>query len=49
MGPTLVLSAPDGAHVGPMNFAIRDVVVAGVDKAPISTHCYLAADCMLLK
>ena len=24
MGPTWVLSAPDGRHVGPMNFAIRD-------------------------
>ena len=22
MGPTWVLSAPDGSHVGPMNFAI---------------------------
>ena len=25
MGPTWVLSAPDGHHVGPMNFAIRGV------------------------
>ena len=25
MGPTGVLSAPDGPHVGPMNLAIRDV------------------------
>ena len=25
MGPTRVLSAPDGPHVGPMNFAIRDI------------------------
>ena len=25
MGPTWVLSAPDGPHVGPMNLAIRDV------------------------
>ena len=24
LGPTWVLSAPDGPHVGPMNFAIRD-------------------------
>ena len=23
MGPTWVLSAPDGPHVGPMNLAIR--------------------------
>ena len=23
-GPTWVLSAPDGPHVGPMNYAIRD-------------------------
>ena len=26
MGPTLVLSAPDGPHVGPMNLAIRDIL-----------------------
>ena len=25
MGPTWVLSAPDGLHVGPMNLAIRDI------------------------
>ena len=25
MGPTWVLSAPDGPHVGPMNLVIRDV------------------------
>ena len=25
MGPTWVLSVPDGTHVGPMNLAIRDV------------------------
>ena len=24
MGPTWILSAPGGPHVGPMNFAIRD-------------------------
>ena len=24
MGPTWVLSAPDGPHVGPMNLAIRE-------------------------
>ena len=23
MGPIWVLSAPDGAHIGPMNFALR--------------------------
>ena len=23
MGPTWILSAPDGPHVGPMNFAVR--------------------------
>ena len=26
MGPTWVLSAPDGPHVGSMNLAIRDVI-----------------------
>ena len=28
MGPTWVLSAPDGPHVGPMNLAIRVVSTA---------------------
>ena len=28
MGPTWVLSAPDGPHVGPMNLAIKVVNVA---------------------
>ena len=27
MGPTWVLSAPDGPHVGPMNLAIREFFV----------------------
>ena len=27
MGPTWVLSAPDGSHVGPMNLAMRDVLL----------------------
>ena len=27
MGPNWVLSAPDGPHVGPMNLAIREVMV----------------------
>ena len=27
MGPTWVLSAPDGPHVGPMNLAIREGIV----------------------
>ena len=27
MGPTWVLSAPDGPHAGPMNFAIRGIFV----------------------
>ena len=26
MGPTWVLSAPDGPHVGPMNLPIRDII-----------------------
>ena len=26
MGPTWVLSAPDGPHVDPMNLAIRDIL-----------------------
>ena len=28
MGPTWDLSAPDGPHVGPMNLAIRDVLLS---------------------
>ena len=28
MGPTWVLSAPDGPHVGPMNFAIWDAIAS---------------------
>ena len=28
MGPTWVLSAPGGPHVGPMNLAIRDTPAA---------------------
>ena len=36
MGPTWVLSAPDGSHVGPMNLAIRDVMSYGTHhKAPM--------------
>ena len=27
MGPTWVLSAPDGPHVGPMNLVIREVIL----------------------
>ena len=27
MGPTWVLAAPDGPHVGPMNLAIRGLIV----------------------
>ena len=27
MGPTWVLSAPDGPHVGPMNLAISEAIV----------------------
>ena len=29
MGPTWVLPAPDGPHVGPMNLAIRDILGTG--------------------
>ena len=30
MGPTWVLSAPDGTHVGPMNLAVREGFVISV-------------------
>ena len=33
MGPTSVLSAPDGPHVGPMNLAIRVVILT-------TSHCW---------
>ena len=31
MGPTWVLSAPDGPHVGPMNLAIRDTSASNIN------------------
>ena len=36
MGPTWVLSAPDGPHVGPMNLAIRDIFKGSSAKLPHS-------------
>ena len=36
MGPTWVLSAPDGPHVGPTNFAIRDDFFAISRSGPCS-------------
>ena len=38
MGPTWVLSAPDGPHIGPMNLAIRDECPQGVWDKPDQTH-----------
>ena len=35
MGPTWVLSAPDGPHVGPMNLAIRDIHSSLDHQSPI--------------
>ena len=35
MGPTWVLSAPDGPHAGPMNLAIR-VLIQWLDKEATS-------------
>ena len=32
MGPTWVLSAPDGPHVGPMNLAMRDKLNRRIDE-----------------
>ena len=34
MGPTWVLSAPDGPHVGPMNLAIRGVLLPPHSSVP---------------
>ena len=36
MGPTWVLSAPGGPHVGPMNIAIRDMAKSDIDIWAIS-------------
>ena len=38
MGPTWVLSAPDGPHVGPMNLATR--VVASDSQISCHTYCF---------
>ena len=38
MGPTWVLSAPDGPHVGPMNLAITDVVAYSVAWIDVSQN-----------
>ena len=44
MGPTWVLSAPDGPHVGPMNLAIRVVSSGGwncVKYSPLQVLCVI--------
>ena len=41
MGPTWVLSAPDGPHVGPMNLAIRDWYVF----KPVILDCLVVFMC----
>ena len=38
MGPTWVLSAPDGSHVGPMNLAIRDIAARSNCPGCIQAH-----------
>ena len=38
MGPTWVLSAPDGPHVGPMNLAIRDCLYIIVHYPSMYAH-----------
>ena len=38
MGPTWVLSAPDGPHVGPMNLAIREVMIYKYNIGILSNH-----------
>ena len=37
-GPTRVLSAPGGPHLGPMNLAIRDIPAVYGITVPYSTH-----------
>ena len=41
MGPTCVLSAPDGPHVGPMNLAIKDFLLC-------SYHCIISVFCRFI-
>ena len=38
MGPTWVLSAPDGSHVGPMKLAIRDVLWCAMRWAEVRAY-----------
>ena len=38
MGPTWVLSAPDGPHVGPMNLAIWDMMDSILKAAFVFIH-----------
>ena len=39
MGPTWVLSAPDGSHVGPMNLAVRDDIEFQIPEYSGSAFC----------
>ena len=52
MGPTWVLSAPDGPHVGPINLAIRLVCFSGVFPYvlvySIDYHWFLSCTAVLL-
>ena len=41
MEPTWVLSAPDGPHVGPMNLAIRELVIDLCLMTPPHTHTHI--------
>ena len=44
MGPTWVLSAPDGPHVGPMNLAIRDGLLPNGNVTALSSLGYSGID-----
>ena len=54
MGPTWVLSAPDGPHVGPMNFALRDIPAFGIYYVPwhewigVIPHCVYHGEWIIL-
>ena len=39
MGPTWVLSAPDGPHVGPMNLAIKEHILYNMHTALFCCGC----------
>ena len=46
MGPTWVLSAPDGPHVSPMNLVIMVITTDGISNRPNNQTLLLRHNCM---